>query len=110
MVLVVHSSLPAKSVARADRIRQVAPGELTSLARQRLAFGPFARSCSIPWPASDDHVLQGVRGALADVLAGRVPVYYMNLVLALPLPEGREAARAGRDDRERSRSRRSCLR
>src|SRR3989442_4769135 len=27
---------------------------------------------------------KGSGGALADVLAGRVPVYYMNLVLALP--------------------------
>jgi len=33
---------------------------------------------------------KGSGGALADVLAGRVPVYYMNLMLALPyLKDGR---------------------
>jgi tripartite-type tricarboxylate transporter receptor subunit TctC/ABC-type nitrate/sulfonate/bicarbonate transport system substrate-binding protein len=92
MVLVVHPSVPASSVA-----------ELISHARQnpgKLNFGsPGAGSLSHLCAELFD-AMAGVRmthvpykgsgGALADVLAGRVPVYYMNLVLALPyLKDGR---------------------
>src|SRR5258708_23225531 len=45
---------------------------------------------------------KGSGGALAEVRAGRVPVYYMNLVLALPyLKDGRLRA-LGVTTRERS--------
>jgi len=54
---------------------------------------------------------KGSGGALADVLAGRVPVYYMNLVLALPyLKDQRLRALGVTTRRSARRSRPSCLR
>jgi tripartite-type tricarboxylate transporter receptor subunit TctC len=86
LVLVVHPSLPAKSVQ-----------ELISLARARpgtLNFGS-AGTGSLPHLAPElFNMMAGIRmthipykgsgAALADVLSGQVPVYYMNLVLSLP--------------------------
>jgi tripartite-type tricarboxylate transporter receptor subunit TctC len=45
---------------------------------------------------------KGSGGALADVLAGRVPVYYMNLVLALPYLKDDRLRALGVTSRERS--------
>jgi tripartite-type tricarboxylate transporter receptor subunit TctC len=92
MVLVVNPSLPAKSVK-----------ELIALARSRpaeLNFGSPGTGSLSDLCAELFDVMAGVKmthvpykgsgGALADVLAGRVPVYYMNLMLALPyLKDGR---------------------
>ncbi len=92
MVLVVNPSLPAKSVKQLIEFARSRPGELN--------FGsPGAGSLSDLCAELFD-VMAGVKmthvpykgsgGALADVLAGRVPVYYMNLMLALPyLKDGR---------------------
>ncbi|HMH18873.1 MAG TPA: tripartite tricarboxylate transporter substrate binding protein [Burkholderiales bacterium] len=92
MVLVVNPSLPARSVK-----------ELIALARSRrgeLNFGSPGNGSLSDLCAELFDVMAGVKmthvpykgsgGALADVLAGRVPVYYMNLMLALPyLKDGR---------------------
>ena len=92
MVLVVNPSLPAKSVKQLIEFARSRPGELN--------FGsPGAGSLSDLCAELFD-VMAGVKmthvpykgsgGALADVLADRVPVYYMNLMLALPyLKDGR---------------------
>jgi len=92
MVLVVNPSLPSKSVKQLIEFARSRPGELN--------FGsPGAGSLSDLCAELFD-VMAGVKmthvpykgsgGALADVLAGRVPVYYMNLMLALPyLKDGR---------------------
>src|SRR5258706_10751384 len=45
---------------------------------------------------------KGSGGALADVLAGRVPVYYMNLVLALPYLKDERLRALGVTTSERS--------
>jgi len=92
MVLVVNPSLPAKSVRELIEFVRSRPGELN--------FGSPGTGSLSDLCAELFDVMAGVKmthvpykgsgGALADVLAGRVPVYYMNLMLALPyLKDGR---------------------
>src|SRR2546422_6468993 len=86
MVLVVHPSLPAKSVRELIAFAKSRPGELnfgspgngslSDLCAELFDAMAGVKVTHVPYKASG--------GALADVLAGRVPVYYMNLVLALP--------------------------
>ena len=86
MVLVVHPSLPAKSVRELIAFAKSRPGELnfgspgsgslSDLCAELFDAMAGVRMTHVPY--------KGSGGALADVLAGRVPVYYMNLVLALP--------------------------
>src|SRR5437773_1271100 len=86
MVLVVHPSLPAKSVRELIAFAKSRPGELnfgspgagslSDLCAQLFDAMAGVKMTHVPY--------KGSGGALADVLAGRVPVYYMNLVLALP--------------------------
>jgi tripartite-type tricarboxylate transporter receptor subunit TctC len=92
MVLVVNPSLAAKSVKELIEFARSHPGELN--------FGSPGTGSLSDLCAELFDVMAGVKmthvpykgsgGALADVLAGRVPVYYMNLMLALPyLKDGR---------------------
>src|SRR5258708_8301645 len=92
MVLVVHPSLPAKSVKELTAFARSRPGELNFGSPGTGSLSDFCAGLfdamagvqltHVPYKASG--------GALAGVLAGRVPVYYMNLVLALPyLKDGR---------------------
>ena len=92
MVLVVNPSLTAKSVKELIEFARSHPGELN--------FGSPGTGSLSDLCAELFDVMAGVKmthvpykgsgGALADVLAGRVPVYYMNLMLALPyLKDGR---------------------
>ncbi len=86
MVLVVHPSLPAKSVRELIALAESRPGELNFGSPGN---GSLSDLCAELFDAMAGvkmtHVpYKGSGGALADVLAGRVPVYYMNLVLALP--------------------------
>ncbi len=92
MVLVVHPSVPAKSVRELVAVARARPGELnfgspgtgslSDLCAELFDAMAGVRMTHVPY--------KGSGGALADVLAGRVPVYYMNLVLALPyLKDGR---------------------
>src|SRR5256886_9175538 len=86
MVLVVHPSLPAKSVREVIAFARSRPGELNFGSPGN---GSLSHLCAELFDAMAGvkmtHVpYKGSGGALADVLAGRVPVYYMNLVLALP--------------------------
>jgi len=86
LVLVVHPSLPAKSVQELIALAKARPGALN--------FGS-AGTGSLPHLAPElFNMMAGIRmthipykgsgAALADVLSGQVPVYYMNLVLSLP--------------------------
>ena len=92
MVLVVHPSLPAKSVRELIAFAKSRPGDLNFGSP---GAGSLSDLCAELFDAMAGvkmtHVpYKGSGGALADVLAGRVPVYYMNLVLALPyLKDGR---------------------
>jgi len=85
-VLVVHPSLPAKSVQELIAFAKSRPGELNFGSP---GTGSLSDLCAELFDAlagvKMTHVpYKGSGGALADVLAGRVPVYYMNLMLALP--------------------------
>jgi tripartite-type tricarboxylate transporter receptor subunit TctC len=92
MVLVVNPQLPARSVGELISFARTNPGKLNYGSP---GIGSLSHLCAQLFDAmagvSMTHVpYKGSGGALADVLAGRVPVYYMNLVLALPfLKDGR---------------------
>jgi tripartite-type tricarboxylate transporter receptor subunit TctC len=92
MVLLVHPSLPAKSLQELIALAKLRPGELdfgsastgslSHLAVELFNLTAGIRMTHIPY--------KGSGAALADVLAGRVPVYCMNLLLSLPyLKDGR---------------------
>jgi len=92
MVLVINPSVPAKSVRELIALAKSRPGELNfgspgSGSLSHLCAELFDSMAGVQMT----HVpYKGSGGALADVLAGRVPVYYMNLMLALPyLKDGR---------------------
>jgi tripartite-type tricarboxylate transporter receptor subunit TctC len=86
LVLAVNPSLAARSVHELVALAKSRPGELN--------FGS-AGTGSLPHLAPElFNMMAGIRmahipykgsgAALADVLSGQVPVYYMNLVLSLP--------------------------
>src|SRR6267378_2326071 len=92
MVLLVHPSLPAQSVRELVAVAKSRPGELnygsagsgslSNLCAELFNSMAGVRITHVPY--------KGTGAALADVLAGRVPVYYMNLLLSLPyLKDGR---------------------
>ncbi len=92
MVLAINPSVPAKSVRELIALARSRPGELnfgspgsgslSDLCAELFDSMAGVKMTHIPY--------KGSGGALADVLAGRVPVYYMNLMLALPyLKDGR---------------------
>src|SRR5258706_4274436 len=104
MVLVVHPSLPVKSVRELIAFAKSRPGELnfgspgsgslSDLCAELFDAMAGVRMIHVPY--------KGSGGALADVLAGRVPVYYMNLVLALPYLKDERLRALGVTTRERS--------
>ena len=92
LVLVVHPSVPAKSVKELIELARQRPGELNygspgtgslpHLTAELFNISGGTKMTHIPY--------KGSGAALADVLAGRVPVYFMNLVLSQPyLADGR---------------------
>jgi tripartite-type tricarboxylate transporter receptor subunit TctC/ABC-type nitrate/sulfonate/bicarbonate transport system substrate-binding protein len=92
LVLVVNPSLPAKSVKELIELARARPGELNygspgtgslpHLTAELFNMSAGTQMTHVPY--------KGSGAALADVLAGRVPVYFMNLVLSLPyLADGR---------------------
>src|SRR5258708_20824838 len=88
MVLVVHPSLPAKSGGELIAFAKSHPGELNF---RPPGTGSLSDLCPEPFRDMAGFAIthlpyKGSGGALADVLAGRVPVDYMNLVLSLPYP------------------------
>src|SRR5258708_2109419 len=104
MVLVVHPSLPVKSVRELIAFAKSRPGELSFGSP---GSGSLSDLCAELFDAMAGvrmtHVpYKGSGGALADVLAGRVPVYYMNLVLALPYLKDERLRALGVTTRERS--------
>lgn len=87
LVLVVHPSLPAKSVKELIALARARPGEIN--------FGS-AGSGSLPHLSAElfnsmsnirmVHIpYKGAGAAVIDLLAGRVPVYFMNILQSLPL-------------------------
>ncbi|MCA3069266.1 MAG: tripartite tricarboxylate transporter substrate binding protein [Rhodocyclaceae bacterium] len=86
LVLVVHPSLPVRSVKELVALARAKPGalnvgvpgtgSLNHLAAELFNLNTGIRTTSVPY--------KGTGGALADVLAGNVEAYYMNLVLSVP--------------------------
>ncbi len=86
LVLVVHPSLPVRSVKELIALARAKPGalnvgvpgtgSLNHLAAELFNLNTGIRMTSVPY--------KGTGGALADVLAGNVEAYYMNLVLSVP--------------------------
>ena len=96
LVLVVHPSLPAKSVKELIALARARPGEIN--------FGS-AGSGSLPHLSAElfnsmsnirmVHIpYKGAGAAVIDLLAGRVPVYFMNILQSLPLITAGQIARA----------------
>jgi tripartite-type tricarboxylate transporter receptor subunit TctC len=87
LVLVVHPSLPAKSVkelvalarARAGEINFGSPGAgtLPHLSAELFNSMSGTRMVHIPY--------KGAGAAVTDVMAGRVPIYFMNILQSLSL-------------------------
>ena len=92
LVLVVHPSLPVKSVKDLIALAKAKPGEinvgnagvgsLPHLSGELFNSLAGVKLTAIPY--------KGAGSALVDVLSGRVPVYFMNILQALPvIKEGR---------------------
>jgi len=87
LVLVVHPSLPAKSVKELIALAKSRPGEinvgnagigsLPHLSAELFNTSAGVKLVSVPY--------KGAGPALTDVLGGRVPVYFMNILQSLPL-------------------------
>ena len=86
LVLMVHPSLPVKTVRDLVALAKSKPGQLNvgtpgtgslnHLAAELFNLSAGIKMTSVPY--------KGTGGALADTLAGNVEAYYMNLQLALP--------------------------
>ncbi len=92
LVLVVHPSLPANSVQELISLAKSQPGQLNvgnagigslpHLSAELFNASAGVKLVSVPY--------KGAGPALVDVLAGRVPIYFMNILQCLPLiKEGR---------------------
>jgi tripartite-type tricarboxylate transporter receptor subunit TctC len=87
LVLVVHPSLPAKSVKELIALAKKRPGEinvgsagngsLPHLCAELFNSAAGVRLTHIPY--------KGSGAAIVDVLGGQVPVYFMNILQSLPL-------------------------
>ncbi|MBI2295155.1 MAG: tripartite tricarboxylate transporter substrate binding protein [Betaproteobacteria bacterium] len=87
LVLVVHPSMPAKSVKELIALAKKHPGEinfgsagagtLPHLSAELFSSMGGIRMVHIPY--------KGAGAAVTDVLAGRVPVYFMNILQSLSL-------------------------
>jgi len=87
LVLIVHPSLPANSVKGLIALAKKHPGEinfgsagsgtLPHLSAELFNSTSGIRMVHIPY--------KGAGAAVTDVLAGRVPVYFMNILQCLPL-------------------------
>lgn len=86
LVLMAHPSLPARGVKELVALARARPGDinignpgtgsLNHLAAELLAMNTGMRLTSVPY--------KGTGGALADLLAGNIELYFMNLSLGLP--------------------------
>ena len=104
LVLVVHSSVPAKSVPELIALAKARPGELNvgsagngslpHLCAELFNTAAGVRLTHIPY--------KGSGAAVADVLSGQVPVYFMNILQSLPLIKSGRLRALGVTSPERS--------
>ena len=87
LVLVVHPSMPVKSIKELVAFARARPGELNygspgagtlpHLSAELFNSMNHIKMIQIPY--------KGAGAAVTDVMAGRVPVYFMNILQSLPL-------------------------
>src|SRR6185369_12931439 len=87
LVLVVHPSLPAKSVKELIALAKSRPGEINV---GSAGNGSLPHLCAELFNAEGKVKLthipyKGSGTAIVDVMSGRVPVYFMNVLQSLPL-------------------------
>jgi tripartite-type tricarboxylate transporter receptor subunit TctC len=104
LVLVVHPSLPARSVKELVALAKSRPGEinvgnsgmgsLPHLTAELFGAMSGIRLVHVPY--------KGPGAALIDVLSGQVPVYFMNVYGAIPMVKSGKLRALGVSSRERS--------
>jgi tripartite-type tricarboxylate transporter receptor subunit TctC len=104
LVLVVHPSLPARSVKELVALAKSRPGEinvgnsgmgsLPHLTAELFGAMSGVKLVHVPY--------KGPGAALIDVLGGQVPVYFMNVYGAIPLVKAGKLRALGVSSRERS--------
>jgi len=104
LVLMAHPSLPARSVKELIALARARPGDinignpgtgsLNHLAAELLATSTGLRLTSVPY--------KGTGGALADLLAGNIELYFMNLSLGLPYARSGKLRAVGVSSAKRS--------
>jgi tripartite-type tricarboxylate transporter receptor subunit TctC len=104
LVLVVHPSLPVRSVKEFIALAKVRPGELNvgssgtgslpHLSAELFATSSGIKLIHIPY--------KGPGAALVDVLSGQVPVYFMNILGSLPLVKAGKLRALGVTSAQRS--------
>jgi tripartite-type tricarboxylate transporter receptor subunit TctC len=90
LVLVVHPSLPAKSVRELIALAKAKPGEINV---GSAGNGSLPHLCAELFNSTAGVKLthipyKGSGAAIVDVLGGQVPVYFMNILQSLPLIKG----------------------
>ncbi|MCC6534988.1 MAG: tripartite tricarboxylate transporter substrate binding protein [Burkholderiales bacterium] len=104
LVLVVHPSLPARSVKELIALAKARPGEINvgssgTGSLPHLSAELFGAASGIKFV----HVpYKGPGAALIDVLSGQVPVYFMNILGSLPLVKAARLRALGVTSKERS--------
>jgi tripartite-type tricarboxylate transporter receptor subunit TctC len=104
LVLVVHPSLPARSVRELVALAKARPGELNAgnsgtgslphLTAELFAAMSGIRLVHVPY--------KGPGAALIDVMSGQVPLYFMNVLGAIPLVKANRLRALGVSSAERS--------
>ena len=104
LVLVVHPSLPARSVKELTALAKARPGELNAgnsgtgslphLTAELFATMSGVKLVHVPY--------KGPGAALIDVMSGQVPLYFMNVLGAMPLVKAGKLRALGVSSAERS--------
>jgi len=104
LVLVVHPSLPAKSIKELIALAKARPaeinvgsagnGSLPHLSAELFNLAAGVKLTHIPY--------KGSGAAIVDVLGGQVPVYFMNVLQSLPLIKGGKLRALGVTSPQRS--------
>ena len=104
LVLVVHPSLPAKSVKELLALAKSRPGEINV---GSAGNGSLPHLCAELFNSAGGVKLthipyKGSGAAIVDVLGGQVPVYFMNILQSLPLIKGGKLRALGVTSPQRS--------
>jgi tripartite-type tricarboxylate transporter receptor subunit TctC len=104
LVLVVHPSLPARSVRELIALAKSRPGEINV---GSAGNGSLPHLCAELFNSAGGVKLthipyKGSGAAIVDVMSGQVPVYFMNILQSMPLIKGGKLRALGVTSPERS--------